>query len=191
MNIRKYKPDDRQRLRHICKETAWDSYKKDVNKLETVPIVYNDYFTEYESENIFVAVNEKDEPIGYVICSTDFELFKSKMLNEIKDTVYKTKKFEIWQIYMVIAVLTMLKPQYRTHLHIDILPEYQHMGIGSELLKCLSLHLWENNIDYMSVCGISKNSVGYKFYCKFGFEKIKVHGALNVSMTYKTKKEEI
>ncbi len=65
------------------------------------------------------------------------------------------------------------------------------MGIGSELLRHLSLHLWKNNIDYMSVCGISKKSVGYKFYSKFGFNKIKSYGTSNASMTYKTKQEEI
>lgn len=42
--VRRYLPEDRERLRFICKETAWDSCKKDKKKPETVPILYNDHF---------------------------------------------------------------------------------------------------------------------------------------------------
>lgn len=32
VNIRKYKSDDKPYLRHICKKTAWNYYKKNDNK---------------------------------------------------------------------------------------------------------------------------------------------------------------
>ena len=187
--IRRYKPSDKEKLRYICKETAWESYKNDPVKLETVPIIYNDYFTENEPENIFVAANENDEAVGYVICSTDYELFKAKMRTDIKKRVSETRKFELWQIYFFLFVMRSLPSEYTTHLHIDILPEYQHMGVGTNLIKALSAHLSEKGEKYMSVCSVSKTSDGYKFYNKFGFKKIKSHGFGAVSMTYKTIKE--
>ena len=88
--IRKYTPADKERLRFICKETTWDDNKTDENKLDSIAVIYNDYFTEYEPENIFVAVNEDDIPVGYVICSSNFKLFKEKMLGDIKNRVKNT-----------------------------------------------------------------------------------------------------
>ena len=69
--IREYKLSDKERLRHICKETAWNSYKNISQRLEIAPIIYNEYFTEYGPENIFAAVNENDKAVAYVICSAD------------------------------------------------------------------------------------------------------------------------
>ena len=82
--VRKYKPSDRERLRYICKETTWDDNKNDENKLESIPMIFNDYFTEYEPDNIFVAVNKEDIPVGYVICSSNYSLFKEKMMSNIR-----------------------------------------------------------------------------------------------------------
>ncbi|MFA6830434.1 MAG: hypothetical protein WCR67_07045 [Bacilli bacterium] len=73
--IRNFLPKDRERLKAICKETAWDDYKKDSNKLETVPIMFLDYFMDYESNLIFVAINEKDEAIGYIECASSYHDF--------------------------------------------------------------------------------------------------------------------
>ena len=73
MNIRTYRPADRPYLRNICKETAWADYKNDPSKSESVCILYNDYFTKYEPENIFVAADNNDIPVGYIICSSDYE----------------------------------------------------------------------------------------------------------------------
>ena len=45
--IRPYQAKDAKNLRDICKETAWESYKKDPQKLETVAVNFLDYFLEY------------------------------------------------------------------------------------------------------------------------------------------------
>lgn len=185
--IRKYKPEDKERLRFICKETTWDDNKTDENKLDSVAVIYNDYFTEYEPENIFVAVNEDDIPVGYVICSSNFSLFREKMLGDIRSRVKNTYAPSLLMLYAsLISVMTAPKP-YRTHLHIDILPEAQRQGLGTKLIDALCGHLRSRGIKNVSVMTISTASMGYKFYTKYGFRTVRKITPSRISMTFDIK----
>ena len=173
--IRKYKPRDREQLRYIAKETAWESYKKNEGMLETVPVLYNDYFTKYESDNIFVAVDEKDIPVGYVICSTDFEQFVRMNKEEFLPQVRKLHRPAVMQFYSIASIIKKIKYSQKIHLHIDLLPQAQHQGLGTQLLDVLSDHLYKNGYKYMAVCGVSKNAGSYIFYKKYGFQIYRNH----------------
>lgn len=182
--IRKYKPSDKERLRYICKETTWEDNKKDENLLESIPMIFNDYFTEYEPENIFVAVNDEDIPVGYVICSTNIPLFKNKMLHDIKNRVKNTYSSSLLMLYATVIAVMITKKKYRTHLHIDLLPETQRQGVGTRLIDALCEHLKEKGIKHVSVLTISTDSMGYKFYTKYGFHTIQKITPTRISMTY-------
>ena len=54
MTIRPYRPADRDRLRQICRETAAKPFQRTGRTLEAVTLIYNDYFTAYEPDHIFV-----------------------------------------------------------------------------------------------------------------------------------------
>lgn len=75
MEIRKYIPSDKPRLRYICKQTAEGIFKHSEKTLEAAAIIYNDYFTENESDNIFVLADDNDNAVGYIICSSDYNKF--------------------------------------------------------------------------------------------------------------------
>ena len=185
--IRKYKPSDKERLRFICKETTWDDNKTDESKLDSIAVIYNDYFTEYEPENVFVAVNEEDIPVGYVICSSNYALFKDKMLGDIKNRVKKTYAPSLLIFYATLISVMITKKPYRTHLHIDILPEAQRMGLGTKLIDALCCHLKEKSIRNVSVLTIDTGSMGYKFYTKYGFRVFSRLTPSRISMTYDIK----
>ena len=76
MIIRKYKESDKERLRYICRQTAGADFQKSDKRLNAAVIIYNDYFTENEADNIFVLADESDTPVGYILCSTDYEKYK-------------------------------------------------------------------------------------------------------------------
>ena len=185
--IRKYKPSDKERLRYICKETTWDDNKKDENLLESIPMIFNDYFTEYEPDNVFVAVNEEDIPVGYVICSTDIPLFREKMLHDIKDRVRKTYPSSILMLLATVIAVCITPKKYRTHLHIDLLPETQRQGVGTRLIDALCALLKEKGVKNVSVLTISTDSMGYNFYKKYGFRTIQKFTPTRISMTYDIK----
>ena len=182
MEIRKYFDKDKEDLREICKETAFASYKKDPQKLETVPIMYNDYFTEQEPDNIFVLADDNDKAVGYIICSANYEKFQRLMNTEYKDRVKNVRKQEIFFLKIFMAFLKQIKNS-PVHFHIDILPEYQHQGWGTKLIDSLCEHLKNKGINHLSICSVDKNSIGYKMYIKYGFREMKKHFIGTVSLT--------
>ncbi len=182
-SIRKYTSTDKDRLRYICKETTGEENKKNPELLESIVMIFNDYFTEYEPDNIFVAVNEENVPVGYVICSTDLTLFRKKMLSEFARRVKNTYPASLPLLYASVISVFITKKKYRTHLHIDLLPETQRMGLGTKLIDSLSAHLKEKGIKNVSVMTISKKSMGYKFYTKYGFRKVSQISPDRITMT--------
>ena len=189
--IRKYIPQDRERLRYIAKQTAWKSYQKNERKAETVAIMYNDYFTQYEPDNIFVAVNEENIPVGYVICSTDYEQFKEKSNNELLPRATALYKPIGLVHFMLMQTLKQIKlKERRVHFHIDLLPEAQRQGLGTALLDALSDHLYKSGIDYLAACGVNRYAGSYKFYKKYGFVTYRNHlfGRATMGLLTKEKK---
>ncbi len=173
ITIRKYRPEDKEAVKNICRVTAHSSYKKTPKTLEAAVILYNDYYTEQEPENIFVAANDNDEAVGYILCSTD----EKKFLKETKTTYRKrldgvcpSKNIE----FVLARILTRLLPKkYRAHLHIDILPDYQKMGLGTLLMDAEREHLFSLGIPYLTVLSIDVGSNGYRFYKKYGFKSVR------------------
>lgn len=186
-SIRKYIPSDKERLRFICKETTGNENKKNAVLLETIPIIFNDYFTEYEPENIFVAVNDENIPVGYVICASDISLFRKMMLSVFRKRVQKMYPSSLFMLFASVIAVFITKKIYRTHLHIDILPEAQRQGLGTRLIDALCLHLKEKGIKNVSVLTISKKSMGYKFYKKYGFRTVGRISKDRITMTYDIK----
>lgn len=187
--IRKYKTEDKENLRYICRETAGEYFRKSEKLLDAVPIIYSDYFTENEPENIFVIADGDDRAVGYIICSSDYGLFMKQMH---KKYIPQAVKCHIGMLPVCLGYFTAMRYDGRkngTHLHIDILPEYQHKGLGTELINTLRNHLYEKGIDRLSVNTIDRNESAYKFYMKYGFRENKHYFGSLYSLTIPTKTE--
>lgn len=181
MQIRKYRESDRDSVREICKQTAFDSYKKDPRKLETVPIMFCDYFIEQEPENVFVLANDDDEAVGYIICAADYEKFSRKMSNEYMQRVKNTRRTECMYLKVFLHFVKQMKDR-PVHMHIDILPDYQRQGWGTKLIDTLVAHLKEQGIDHLSIISVNPNSAGFNLYKKYGFSEHKKHIGGSVSL---------
>lgn len=184
IRIRRYRNEDKPFLRIICKETAWDDYKEDNNKLEGVCIMYNEYFTEQEPEHIWVAVDEKDVPFGYVICNTNYERYKQLMYDVYYPRLKKVSPEDIEFFDHFLDALDKVAPDYPAHFHIDIWPGYQRQGIGHKLLNALVEQLKKEGFKTLMVYIYSRNSLGYQFYLKYGFKEIYDYGDNAVAMAY-------
>ena len=75
MNIRPYEKRDKESVHYVClnSEGPFKGSKRDMNFILTV---YCDYYLEKEPENCFVAVDENDRVVGYIISAEDFDLFR-------------------------------------------------------------------------------------------------------------------
>ncbi len=182
MRIRKYVPSDRPRLRYICKQTAEGVFRYNDKTLESAAIIYNDYFTENESDNIFVIADDNDFAVGYIICSSDYNKFIRLNLSVYLRHVMKTSPVLSFVPIGYLFSLRCIKNK-SVHLHMDILPEYQRKGWGTKLIDELRNHLKSKGIDNLSVCCVSRDSAGYKMYVKYGFKEIFSYGFNTVSLS--------
>ncbi len=167
-NIRKYEEKDRENLRKICLETSGLPTETDKD-LEFLYLMYNDYYAEAEPENIFVAVNENDEAVGYILCAENFDsyisLFRKTYLQRIKALGFKYYIMAVGEI----TVHRIFSKRYKAHLHIDILSECQGKGTGTALMNALKAHLKSKGItSLMLSCGMG-NKKAIKFYKKNNF----------------------
>lgn len=182
--IRAYKPTDKERLRFICKETAFDEYKKDPQKLESVPIMFCDYFTECEPEYIFMIADENNIAQGYIICAADYEKFTSKMKGEYTNRLLSVAPEETAFLNTFLLALEKIKDK-SVHFHIDMLPECRRKGLGTMLINTLCSKLKSDGFNHISVCCVSRNAASYALCKKLGFGEIYDYGNNIVALSKK------
>lgn len=172
ISIRKYEKKDKENLRKICIETSKLPTETQKQR-DFLTVMYNDYYTENEPENIFVAVNENDEAVGYILCCEYFDDFydimKKFYLPEVRDLGMNFYFAAMGEI----LVHKAFSKKYPAHLHIDILDVCQGQGVGTRLMTELKAHLKAKKINnVMLSCGMS-NTQAVKFYKKNNFKIIK------------------
>lgn len=167
-SIRKYESKDKENLRKICIETS-GLPTETAEEREFLFLMYNDYYSEVEPENIFVAVNDNDEAVGYILCAEDFDrylsVFRKFYLPKIRKLGLKYYTMALSEI----GVHKLFSKKYKAHLHIDILSECQGKGTGTALMNELKSHLRGKGINrIMLSCGMG-NKLAIKFYKKNNF----------------------
>ncbi len=170
--IRKYESKDRDNLKKICIETSGLPTETEKDR-SFLFLMYNDYYAEIEPQNVFVAVNENDEAVGYILCAEDFEkylsVFKKAYLSEIKKLGFKYYFMALGEI----SVHRLFSKKYKAHLHIDILSECQGKGTGTALMNELKRHLKSKGINKLMLsCGMGNKSA-IKFYKKNNFRLLR------------------
>ena len=172
INVRAYEDKDREAVEKICIATAGEKALREPLWGETILNIYCRYYITKAKDFCFVAVNETDTPIGYILCAPDRKEYKQEFLS---DEVKAIRKYNL--IYSVFALGELIlavpfEKKYPAHLHIDILDGYRHMGIGSELMTNLLDKLQSVRIRgvMLSVAATNKNAIN--FYFKNGFKSL-------------------
>ena len=171
VKIRPLQKKDNNAVENICIITAPEFFVNTENRRKITLLLYCDYYTRMR-EHSFVAVNEKDEAVGYIFCEPDNKRYK----NEFKKVELK-KLLKLGIISCIRGINEIKSAQlyadkYPGHMHIDILPQYQRQGIGHMLLDTLTEHL--KNIGSKGFhlgCGTG-NEKGISFYRKYGFKEL-------------------
>ncbi len=171
VSVRAYKESDKERVQNICIVNAGCVDSPEATK-KYILLMYCNYYIEQEPENCFVAVNEDDEAVGYIICAENYDryeqIFKDEYLNQcasISPRRYVEAKLDLLSH-------SMFKKDYPAHFHIDIYDNYQRMGLGSLLISTLKAHLRHKGLDsMMMVCG-ADNENAINFYRKNGFKDL-------------------
>ena len=61
-------------MKNICIKTSKLPVENSIQR-EFLYLLYNDYYTEVEGENCFVAVDENDIPVGYILSAENFDAY--------------------------------------------------------------------------------------------------------------------
>ncbi|MBE6774703.1 MAG: GNAT family N-acetyltransferase [Ruminococcaceae bacterium] len=166
--IRKYESKDKENLRKICIETSGMPTGTETER-KFLYLMFNDYYSEVEPENLFVAVNDEDEAVGYILCAEDFDryvsVFKKTYLPEIRRLGIKYYVMALGEL----GIHKLFAKKYKAHLHIDILSECQGKGTGTALMNALKSHLKAKGINSLMLsCGMG-NKLAIRFYKKNNF----------------------
>ncbi|MBQ8210260.1 MAG: GNAT family N-acetyltransferase [Clostridia bacterium] len=171
MNIRPYCNDDCENVRYVCLNADGPCRMSKRGK-NFILNVYCNYFIEKEAGNCFVAADENGKAIGYILCAENFDRFYESYVNEY---VTRLKKYEFSHrrsAFRSIESQQKYKEDYPAHLHIDILPEYQHMGLGRKLMDALCNHLRDKGVKGIVLTVWKGNDNARRFYEKYGFTLI-------------------
>ena len=181
--VRKYLDKDKENLRRICLETS-SLPTEDERDRNFLYLMYNDYYSECEGENCFVFTNDDDEAVGYILCAENFDAYIEKMKESyLPKIAYLGKKYAS-MAKGEIALHRLFSKKFPAHLHIDILPDYQHIGAGTQLVNALKEHLKEKGIKGLMLSAGMGNKNAIAFYKKNNFKKTaNIFGS--VIMTYK------
>ncbi|MBR0510025.1 MAG: GNAT family N-acetyltransferase [Clostridia bacterium] len=174
MTIRPYRQTDFEDVRFVCQNSDgpcdWPQHTRDF-----VLTTYCDYYLEQEPYNCFVAANDEDRAIGYVICTEDYGRFRPVFMEK-----YAAKFPKDGWAYNGAKDSTVLQEKYKAaypaHLHIDILPEYQRQGLGHRLIDTLRGHLRNKGVPGVMLTVGASNKVGRSFYEKYGFLCLEENG---------------
>lgn len=163
INIRPYESKDREFVENICAGHAGPMRK-------TLLTCFCNYYIEKEPQNCFVAADEADKCIGYVLCAADFYTWESVFKDE-----YYGKSINPITKGMGIGTVEGLRTfaeEYPAHLHIDIAEDYQRQGIGTKLIDTLIEHLRKNSVRGLMFSVAIDNEKGLGFYRKYGFKEL-------------------
>ena len=168
MQIRPYKETDKNNFRHICIETSVGTAAPEKEQ-HFILKLYCDYYIEQEPENCFALADDNDNAVGYILCSENIKGYikaSKPYRTEIKKLGFFRYLFSWGEI---LAHLPAAK-KCKAHMHIDILPDYQHKGYGSQLINALKDNLSSKGINSVMLVVGSENKNAVKFYKKNGFK---------------------
>ena len=165
--IRPFEKRDFETVRDICLLNAGDP-RTDKQKAFILS-TYCDYYIEKEPYNCFVAVNEKDDAVGYIFCAENYRRFAKTYFSEYPLRAGKYGPAKYFASRFAYGPQKKYSPEYPAHLHIDLLPDYQRKGLGSRLVDTLAEHLSEKGVPGLMLTVGKSNHKGISFYKKYGF----------------------
>lgn len=135
---------------------------------EAMQQVFLDYYVKEEAGHCFV-VDDDGTAVGYILCAPSEEKWKVFFEEHAGQPEFAVINM-IYQGYK--EPLVRYREQYPAHLHIDLLPEYQRMRLGTRLVDALKAHLKELGISGLMLCVANDNEKGINFYRKYGFTEL-------------------
>ncbi|MCH5156745.1 MAG: GNAT family N-acetyltransferase [Clostridiales bacterium] len=172
MTIRPYQKKDFRYVQDICVATSKYADNDTPVTRATLTAVLCDYYLDNQSDYCFVAVDDNDIPVGYVLCSVDRDDYEEKMTELYLPLLHKLNSSEYFLYNAQLKVTSRyVRMGYLAHMHIHMLEQYESEELGTQLISTLENKLREMYVEgiYL-VCG--EKSSARALYDKLGYEDI-------------------
>ena len=113
--VRIYQEKDKDGVENVCVAASSRAKGKDSPWAKVILRLFCRYYIEMESEHCVVAVNEEDEVIGYVICASNYDIWKEKFSKFYLDTCEDEETVSFGR--MCIDGIEEYAKEYPAHLH--------------------------------------------------------------------------
>lgn len=160
-------------MQDICVATSWFANDDTPTNRAMLTAMYCDYYLDNQSQHCFVAVDETDTPVGYILCAVDVDDYDEKIEDLYLPLVRKISSKQYFEFNASHKIAQRyVRAGYTAHLHIDILPDYHRQGIGTQLVEALENHLKELYVEGIHLVCSAKNQNARAFYEKMGYQDI-------------------
>lgn len=179
--IRPYRPSDADAVADVCIRTA--DAGGDASSLypdpSILPTIFAEPYLAFEPELGFV-VDNGERAVGYILGTSDTPEFVRRFRNEWLPKVadrFPLRASSDQMTRLLHDPERLLWPElvpYPAHLHIDLLPEYQHSGFGRALIACFLAALAARGVPAVHLGMVNANVKARAFYDRLGFHVIPV-----------------
>lgn len=159
-------------VEYICRMTAGEVCRREPVLGKVISKMYSTYYARECRDTSFVLVDEKDKPVGYVLCESNYKRFRKVFNKKDVPEILKLNKSRGLEASVFHIPYDVFGRKYPAHLHIDILPEYQSKGYGQRMINTLLDKLKEMNIPGVMLITNRDNKGAIRFYERLGFKTL-------------------
>lgn len=158
--IRRYSLRDKDSIRKLCLDNYEIENREDTDTLASILLMHCDCYIDKMPETCFVAVDEKDEVIGYCLCAPDFEEYNKVYSEEYLTEAVSYGVKNYIDAKMNLMNYAMYKSMYPAHIIINVEDCYRRKGIGTKLMEIIKKELKAKDIHaVMTVCAEGNEGV--------------------------------
>ena len=177
--IRPMRPEDLKDVEYVCRMTAGPGAQKDPVIGYRLARMFSTYYVRECYDTCFVVADESDKAVGYILCEPDYKRYKKIFRKVDVPEIKKLHKKSGQQAWLFPIPYCFFGHKYPSHLHIDILDEYQNQGLGSKLMEILFEELKKRKVKGIMLQANLSNEGAVRFYKRLGFKMLstKLHTA--------------
>jgi len=182
--IRQYNKDDCSSIRDIAWDTAFIGKSADIffDGKDILTDLLTKYFTDYEPESCFVALNSRSEIVGYLLGAKStvslarvfsFKIFPRLLISAIIKGTFLKKKNLLFIFHCLNSFLRQefkmpdFTKEYPATLHINLKENWRDLKVGSNLIAVYLDYLVKAKIPGISLATLSNRAAD--FFSRQGF----------------------
>lgn len=168
--IRQYNQNaDNKAVKYVCHASSTTPTHK--ASLRLVCLLYCDYYIATNKSHAFVATDEFDKPVGYILCDTDFTKYAKLYPTFIADAKKESPK-DFKNAKLILKHCAEIADDYPAHLQMNVLPAFQTRGIGRALVETEIARLRGEGTKGVFVVLKQSNKGAIAFFERLGFSKL-------------------